>query len=148
MTLCLDSSTKSVVLSLSAIPTEEIVYTTHFATKSLSSFAEKNTTGLSNGTTDVTIIPAPEANETHSIKNIMLYNPGNVTVTANISLISGATTYGILTINLSGGNSWKLSDGLRGEAGISPNVEVLTQAAYDALSPNYDVNTFYVITDV
>jgi hypothetical protein len=148
MTLCLDSSTKSLVLSLSSIPADEIVYTTHYATKSATSFVEKNTTGLSDGTADVTIIPAPGANETQSIKNIILYNPGTVAITTNISIVSGLDTFNLFTVNISANSSWKLSDGLRGEAGmdgISPTVTVLTQSAYDALSPSYDANTFYVI---
>jgi hypothetical protein len=37
------------------------------------------------------------------------------------------------------------ADGANGADGISPTVTVLTQSAYDALSPSYDVNTFYVI---
>jgi hypothetical protein len=38
-------------------------------------------------------------------------------------------------------------DGADGADGISPTVTVLTQSAYDALSPSYDANTFYVIND-
>lgn len=148
MTLCLDSSTKSLVLSLSAIPTTEIVYTTHYATKSLTSFTEKNTTGLSNGTANVTIIPTPGTNESHSIKNIILYNPNSTSVTINIKLVNNSTEYNLFTINLSQNSSWKLSDGLRGEAGISLNSNniftksqrVATVALTDGATINVDAS--------
>jgi hypothetical protein len=39
------------------------------------------------------------------------------------------------------------TNGTNGADGVSPTVTVLTQSAYDALSPSYDVNTFYVIND-
>jgi hypothetical protein len=46
------------------------------------------------------------------------------------------------TINL---GTTTLYDGADGADGISPTVLVLTQAQYNALSPNYDANTFYVV---
>jgi len=145
MSICLDTTTKSLELVLGSVPTTEITYSTHYASKTLTSFNEKNTTGLSNGTTPVTIILAPAANETLSIKNIILHNPNAEITNVSISLKDDLTSYILYNINISPNSSWKLADGLRGEPGTSPEVLELTQAQYDALSPNYDANTFYVI---
>lgn len=48
----------------------------------------------------------------------------------------------ILNDGVAGANG---TNGVDGADGVSPTVTVLTQVAYDALSPNYDANTFYVI---
>lgn len=147
MTLCLDATTKSITLELGASPAQELSYTTHYASKTASSFSEKNTTGVSNGTTPVTIIPAPASGETLSIKNIILYNNSASTIIVTINLVITATSYKLFNITIGANSSWKLGDGLRGEAGTngtSVTVTVLTQSAYDALG-TYDSNTFYVI---
>lgn len=65
------------------------------------------------------------------------YNASNGTVTFTFS---DATTF--ITGDLRGANG---TNGINGVDGVSPTVTVLTQAQYTALSPNYDVNTFYVI---
>lgn len=145
MTICLDTPTKSLTLNLTAVPTAEINFSTHYALKTSSTFLEKNSIGISNGTTNVTLISAPNLNEIISVKEIILYNTNNSTITANINFIDNITQYTLYKINISPNSTWKLSDSLRGEPGLSPTTTVLTQAEYDALG-TYDANTFYVVT--
>lgn len=145
MTICLDTTTKSLVLNLTAVPTTEINYSVHYAIITENSFTEKNAIGNSNGTTNVTMVPAPLSGETVTIKNILLYNTNSSSVVANIKLLNNTTEYQLNKVTIAGNDTWKLADGPRGLTGPSPSIVTLTQAAYTALGTP-DPNTFYIIS--
>jgi hypothetical protein len=68
------------------------------------------------------------------------YNPSTGVVTFTFS---DNTTFN--TGDLRGANGANGTNGTNGTNGVSPTVTVLTQSQYNALAPNYNNNTFYVI---
>src|SRR5574343_1611406 len=148
MSLCLDSNQKSISITLDTTVSTQLIYSTHYGLKTQSVFLEKNTTGLSNKTIPVTIISSPNNGEVISIKNIIIYNPNNTIVTCYLSLVDNSTIYNLYKLNISPNSSWKLSDGLRGEAGLSLNStntftkaqRVATVALTDGATINVDAS--------
>jgi len=107
--LVLNTIQKSLIVSMSsAAATTNPDFVTTWADNNGVSFVEGSSDGQLNGTTAVTIVPAPAADIRRIIKSVYIENKDTASVTITVSLLNGSVARNIAKTTLNVGDTWKL----------------------------------------
>ena len=106
-TLILDGTSISLQAALTgSAATTNPTFVTNYADNSGSGITEGATDGALNGSTDVTIVPAPSGTNRRVIKNITIYNGDTAAVTVLIKYDNNATQRTLVKVTLAVGDTW------------------------------------------
>lgn len=107
--LVLNTIQKSLIVSMSsAAATTNPDFVTTWADNNGVSFVEGSSDGQLNGTTAVTIVPAPAVDIRRIIKSVYIENKDTASVTITVSLLNGSVARNIAKTTLNVGDTWKL----------------------------------------
>ena len=107
--LVLNTIQKSLIVSMSsAAATTNPDFVTTWADNNGISFVEGSSDGQLNGTTAVTIVPAPAVDIRRIIKSVYIENKDTASVTITVSLLNGSVARNIAKTTLNVGDTWKL----------------------------------------
>jgi hypothetical protein len=105
--LVLDSTTKTITAVMSGAPaTTQPNYVVAYADNNGTTFVEGATDGTLNGTSTVTITPAPAASTRRIIKSIYIQNTDSAQVTVTVGYYNGTSTRVLAKVTLSIGDTW------------------------------------------
>ncbi len=106
-TLILDGTAISLQAALTtSAATTNPTFITNYADNSGSGITEGATDGVLNGSTDVTIVPAPSGSNRRIIKNITIFNGDTAAVTVLIKYDNNATQRTLVKVTLAVGDTW------------------------------------------
>jgi hypothetical protein len=106
-TLILDGTSISLQAAMTgAAATTNPTFVTNYADNAGSGITEGATDGSLNGSTDVTIVPAPSGTNRRVIKNITIYNGDTAAVTVLIKYDNNATQRTLIKVTLAVGDTW------------------------------------------
>jgi len=106
-TLILDGTAISLQAALTtSAATTNPTFITNYADNSGSGITEGATDGVLNGSTDVTIVPAPSGANRRIIKNITIFNGDTAAVTVLIKYDNNATQRTLVKVTLAVGDTW------------------------------------------
>lgn len=111
MLLILDSTSRTLKakMSMPAMTTNCSVVVA-YADNSGTTFTEGTVPTVLNGTTSVTILPAPAAGVRRVVKSVCVYNPDTDTHTTTLIFNDNTTEYPITRLTLASGASWSSDD--------------------------------------
>jgi hypothetical protein len=129
-TLILDGTAISLQAALTtSAATTNPTFVTNYADNSGSGITEGATDGVLNGSTDVTIVPAPSGANRRIIKNITIFNGDTAAVTVLIKYDNNATQRTLVKVTLAVGDTWT-TEGVFDSSGnlkqITGNVNLAT----------------------
>ena len=104
--LILDTTTKSLKINLTQAPTTNNLDFTAAYIDSASSIIEGANDGTTNGTTDVTLVAAPQNSAKRIVKYITVYNGDTAAATFNLKYDNNGTQRQIVKITLQPGSTW------------------------------------------
>lgn len=111
MLLVLDSTSRTLRAKMSDAPSSvQCSVTVTYADTTATTFVEGMYPIQLNGTTLVTILPAPAAGTRRVVKSVMFFNDDTMTHTITLSLTDNITDYPITKITLPPGSSWASDD--------------------------------------
>lgn len=106
-TLILDGTAISLQAALTtSAATTNPTFVTNYADNLGSGITEGATDGVLNGSTDVTIVPAPSGSNRRIIKNITIFNGDTAAVTVLIKYDNNATQRTLVKVTLAVGDTW------------------------------------------
>lgn len=142
--VCLNSTAKSLTIELTNSTALPLDWTSHFATRTATTFVESATDGTITDTTPVTIVTAPTGTNVISIREVTVYNPNSVAVTFVVKLVNGGSSRVIYRQQLEGQSVWSslansntdlfTSEEKTKLAGIATGAEVNVNADWNAAS--------------
>jgi hypothetical protein len=105
--LVLDTINKTITAVMSAVPaTSQPNYVVAYADNNGTTFVEGATDGTLNGTSTVTIIPAPAASTRRIIKSIYIQNTDTAQVTVTVGYYNGTNTRVLAKVTLNVNDTW------------------------------------------
>ncbi len=105
--LVLDATTKSIVVAMSGpAATTNPDFTAAYGDSTGALFTEGANDGALNGTTQVTLVPAPGASTRRIVKGITIENRDTAAVTVTVSYDNNGTLRTIAKVTLSVGDTW------------------------------------------
>ena len=111
MLLILDSTSRTLKAKMDvAATTTNCSVVVAYADNSGTTFTEGAVPSVLNGTTSVTILPAPAAGVRRVVKSVCVYNPDSQTHTTTLIFNDNATEYPITRLTLAPGASWSSDD--------------------------------------
>jgi len=130
-TLVLDATTISIQVAMSgAAATTNPTFVATYADNAGSGITEGATDGALNGTTDVSVVPAPASTYRRVVKDITIYNGDTAAVTLFVKYDNNATQRTIAKVTLAVGDTWT-TDGAYDSSGqlktITGSVNLATQ---------------------
>jgi len=109
--LVLDTTSKSLRAVLGeAITTNQVDFTVHYGDVTSTGLTEGSNVAVSNGVTNVEILPVPAASTRRVIKNITVHNSDTVTHNVSLMLRNTATDYLLTKLYLLAGESWDFTE--------------------------------------
>lgn len=106
-TLVLDATTISMQVAMSgAAATTNPTFVATYADNAGSGITEGATDGALNGSTDVTVVPAPTSTNRRVIKDITIYNGDTAPVTLFVKYDNNATQRTVAKVTLAVGDTW------------------------------------------
>jgi hypothetical protein len=116
-TLVLDATTISIQVAMSgAAATTNPTFVATYADNAGSGITEGATDGSLNGSTDVSVVPAPSGSNRRVIKDITIYNGDTAAVTLFVKYDNNATQRTIAKVTLAVGDTWT-TDGVFDSSG-------------------------------
>jgi hypothetical protein len=117
--LVLDTTTKSIVAAMSGSPaTTQPDFTAAFADHAGSTFVEGANDGTFNGTSGVTIVPAPSASTRRLVKSITIENKDTAPITFTLSYDNNGTLRTIVNVTLQVGDTWTTNGTFNASGGL------------------------------
>jgi hypothetical protein len=104
--LVLDTTTKSLKINLTQATTASGLDFTAAYIDSANSITEGASDGTINGTTDVTLVAAPQNGTKRVVKYITVYNGDTAAATFNLKYDNNGTQRQIVKITLQPGSTW------------------------------------------
>ena len=106
-TLVLDATTISIQVAMStSAATTNPTFVATYADNAGSGITEGATDGELNGSTDVTVVPAPSGSNRRVVKDITIYNGDTAAVTVFVKYDNNATQRTIAKVTLAVGDTW------------------------------------------
>jgi hypothetical protein len=106
-TLVLDATTISIQVAMSgAAATTNPTFVATYADNAGSGITEGATDGSLNGSTDVSVVPAPSGSNRRVVKDITIYNGDTAAVTLFVKYDNNATQRTIAKVTLAVGDTW------------------------------------------
>jgi hypothetical protein len=106
-TLVLDATTISIQVAMStSAATTNPTFVATYADNAGSGITEGATDGELNGSTDVTVVPAPSGSNRRVIKDITIYNGDTAAVTVFVKYDNNATQRTVAKVTLAVGDTW------------------------------------------
>ena len=116
-TLVLDATTISIQVAMSgAAATTNPTFVATYADNAGSGITEGATDGALNGSTDVSVVPAPTGTNRRVVKDITIYNGDTAAVTLFVKYDNNATQRTIAKVTLAVGDTWT-TDGVFDSSG-------------------------------
>ena len=106
-TLVLDATTISIQVAMStSAATTNPTFVATYADNAGSGITEGATDGELNGSTDVTVVPAPSGSNRRVVKDITIYNGDTAAVTVFVKYDNNATQRTVAKVTLAVGDTW------------------------------------------
>lgn len=106
-TLVLDGTAISIQVAMStSAATTNPTFVASYADNAGSGITEGATDGVLNGSTDVTVVPAPTGSNRRVIKDITIYNGDSAAVTVFVKYDNNATQRTLAKVTLAVGDTW------------------------------------------